>query len=229
MRYLLTYDFMESLRVTNQWLGSTARRCVLSAVWACREPDLPDDRRLGRGDRTQLCPHGRQARLGHLLDPRRGRPRPHRHIETVVERPFGDLIRFHVQGRAPTGARCCWSRRCRATTRRFCARPCVASARLRGLHHRLAQRPRHPGQRRQVRCRGLHALPRGFPARDGPGHPCDRGLPARAAGAGRHRLPGRGRPRRAAAHADADRRADRPRRRRHRRHRFRPPRDHGPA
>jgi poly(3-hydroxybutyrate) depolymerase len=25
MRYLLTYDFMESLRVTNQWMGSSAR------------------------------------------------------------------------------------------------------------------------------------------------------------------------------------------------------------
>jgi len=25
MRQLLTYDFMETMRVTNQWLGSTAR------------------------------------------------------------------------------------------------------------------------------------------------------------------------------------------------------------
>jgi poly(3-hydroxybutyrate) depolymerase len=67
-------------------------------------------------------------------------------IETVVERPFGDLIHFHVRAASPTAARCCWWRRCRATTRRSCARPCAQpAARLRGLHHRLAQRPRHSG------------------------------------------------------------------------------------
>ncbi len=102
------------------------------------------------------------------------------------------------------------------------------AGRLRGLCDRLAQRPRHSGIRRQVRYRGLHPLSGGFHARDGPRHPCDRGLPTRPPDAGGHRLSGRTGPRRAAAHPDPDRRTGRSRCRRDRRDRFRPSRDNGP-
>ena len=44
MRYLLTYDLMESMRVTNQWMGSTARAMpVLTpslALWPIRSIQL---------------------------------------------------------------------------------------------------------------------------------------------------------------------------------------------
>lgn len=102
MRYMATYDFMETVRNTNQWLGATALAIGSYPVTGlCPHPLFPlisawgevCERSFARmvakpdwGIRTFTCEDGRD----HLVD-----------IVTVAERPFGDLIHFRVQGRPP--------------------------------------------------------------------------------------------------------------------------------
>jgi poly(3-hydroxybutyrate) depolymerase len=100
MRYMMSYDWMETIRNTNQWLGASARAMGSYPAMAM----LPNpafqwmqawgevtERTFERmivkpdwGIRTFTCEDGRD----HLVQ-----------IETVVERPFGDLIHFNVAGR----------------------------------------------------------------------------------------------------------------------------------
>ncbi len=102
MRYMVAYDLMETVRNTNQWLGATALAIgsypvtglfphpifPLVAAWGevtersfSRMVTKPD-----WGIRTFTCEDGRD----HLVK-----------VETIVERPFGDLVHFRVQGRPP--------------------------------------------------------------------------------------------------------------------------------
>ncbi|MDA7425469.1 polyhydroxyalkanoate depolymerase [Thalassococcus lentus] len=100
MRYMATYDLMETMRNTNQWLGATAKSMASYPAWAM----LPNpaiqwmaawgevtertfERMVVKPDwaiRTFTCEDGKD----HLVN-----------IETVVEKPFGDLIHFNVVGR----------------------------------------------------------------------------------------------------------------------------------
>ncbi|MBJ3762745.1 polyhydroxyalkanoate depolymerase [Maribius pontilimi] len=101
MRYMMTYDLMETTRVTNQWLGATAQALgsypamglfpnpffQLMSAWG----DVTE-RSFGRmvakpdwGVETVVAEDGRD----HIVQ-----------IETVKEKPFGNLIHFNVQGRA---------------------------------------------------------------------------------------------------------------------------------
>ncbi|MCB4455086.1 polyhydroxyalkanoate depolymerase [Leisingera sp. McT4-56] len=100
MRYMMTYDLMETVRNTNQWLGATALSMASYPVFsALPNPALSwmaawgevTERTYQRmvvkpdwGVRTFTCEDGKD----HLVD-----------ITTVVERPFGDLIHFKVNGR----------------------------------------------------------------------------------------------------------------------------------
>ncbi len=102
MRYMLTYDFMETARNTSQWLGSTARAIGsypitglaptpyfnLISAWGevversfARMVAKPD-----WGIHSIVSDDGRD----HLVT-----------THTIVKRPFGDLVKFEVQGRAP--------------------------------------------------------------------------------------------------------------------------------
>ncbi|MGP6086454.1 polyhydroxyalkanoate depolymerase [Antarctobacter jejuensis] len=100
MRYMATYDMMESIRNTNAWLGATARTMASYPMFsAVPNPALAwmaawgavTERTFERmvvkpdwGIHTFTCEDGKD----HLVD-----------IETVVERPFGDLVHFNVTGR----------------------------------------------------------------------------------------------------------------------------------
>lgn len=100
MRYMATYDLMETVRNTNQWLGATARTAASYPMFAMiPNPGLQwmaawgevTERTFERmvvkpdwGIRTFTCEDGKD----HLVD-----------VKTVVERPFGDLIHFDVAGR----------------------------------------------------------------------------------------------------------------------------------
>ncbi|MCK0149038.1 polyhydroxyalkanoate depolymerase [Marivita sp. S6314] len=100
MRYMMTYDLMETFRNTNQWLGATARTMASYPAWAMMpNPAMQwmaawgevTERTFERmvvkpdwGIRTFTCKDGRD----HLVE-----------IKTLVERPFGDLIHFNVAGR----------------------------------------------------------------------------------------------------------------------------------
>jgi len=100
MRYMMTYDLMETARNTNQWLGATAQAMASYPIFSMfPNPGLQwmaawgevTERTFQRmvvkpdwGIRTFTCEDGKD----HLVN-----------VETVVERPFGDLIYFNVSGR----------------------------------------------------------------------------------------------------------------------------------
>ncbi|MGI9367396.1 MAG: polyhydroxyalkanoate depolymerase [Ruegeria sp.] len=100
MRYMMTYDLMETMRNTNQWLGATASAMasypLFSMVpnptfnWMAAWGEVTErtfQRMVVKPDwgiRTFTCEDGKD----HLVD-----------VTTVLERPFGDLIHFRVNGR----------------------------------------------------------------------------------------------------------------------------------
>ena len=102
MKYMATYDLMESIRNTNEWMGATARAMAsypafalsmnpmlqLTAAWGevaersfARMVAKPD-----WGIRSIVGPKGQD----HLVD-----------VEIAVAKPFGDLIHFAVRRRGP--------------------------------------------------------------------------------------------------------------------------------
>ncbi|MFT4151370.1 MAG: polyhydroxyalkanoate depolymerase [Paracoccaceae bacterium] len=102
MKYMTTYDLMESVRNTNEWLGASARALASYPAFALSmNPMLPlmaawgdvTERSFSRmvvkpdwGIRSIVGEDG----TDHLVD-----------VKTVVEKPFGNLIHFSVRRRAP--------------------------------------------------------------------------------------------------------------------------------
>ncbi|MFZ5751946.1 MAG: polyhydroxyalkanoate depolymerase [Pseudomonadota bacterium] len=102
MKNIATYDLMESIRNTNEWLGASARAFASYPIWGLvPHPAFKVISAWGRitersfarmvikpdwGIRTMVGEDGRD----HLVE-----------TETLVSRPFGDLIHFKVIGRAP--------------------------------------------------------------------------------------------------------------------------------
>jgi poly(3-hydroxybutyrate) depolymerase len=100
MRYMITYDMMETFRNTNQWLGATALSMAsypaFSMVpnpafqWLAAWGEVTErtfQRMVVKPDWGIESITGEDGR-DHLIK-----------VETVVERDFGDLIHFQVQGR----------------------------------------------------------------------------------------------------------------------------------
>jgi len=101
VRYMMTYDLMETARNTNQWMGASAKALASYPVFSMiPNPALNfmaawgevTERAFERmvvkpdwGIRTFTCEDGKD----HLVE-----------INKVVERPFGDLLHFNVPGRA---------------------------------------------------------------------------------------------------------------------------------
>lgn len=102
MKYMFTYDLMESARNTNAWLGASARAFASYPAFAMSmNPMLPlmaawgevTERTFNRmvakpdwGIRSIAGPDGQD----HLVD-----------VKPVVEKPFGDLVQFFVRRRSP--------------------------------------------------------------------------------------------------------------------------------
>ena len=102
MKYMATYDLMESARNTQEWLGASARAFASYPAFALSmNPFLPvmaawgevTERSYNRmvakpdwGIRSIVGPNGQD----HLVD-----------VKTVVDKPFGDLIQFFVRRRKP--------------------------------------------------------------------------------------------------------------------------------
>jgi poly(3-hydroxybutyrate) depolymerase len=100
MRQMSTYDLMESCRNFNQWLGASALSFASYPVFSMlpnpafqwmsawgQVTERSFERMVTKPDwgiRTFTCEDGRD----HLVN-----------IDTVVSRPFGDLIHFNVSGR----------------------------------------------------------------------------------------------------------------------------------
>ncbi|MCR9113184.1 MAG: polyhydroxyalkanoate depolymerase [Rhodobacteraceae bacterium] len=100
MRYMITYDLMETMRNTNQWLGATALSMASYPIfsmapnpafhWLAAWGEVTErtfQRMVVKPDWGIESITGEDGR-DHLIN-----------VETVVERPFGDLIHFDVQGR----------------------------------------------------------------------------------------------------------------------------------
>jgi poly(3-hydroxybutyrate) depolymerase len=102
MKYMFTYDLMESARNTNEWLGASARAFASYPAFAMSmNPMLPmmaawgevTERTFSRmvakpdwGIRSIVGPDGQD----HIVD-----------VKPVVEKPFGDLVQFFVRRRPP--------------------------------------------------------------------------------------------------------------------------------
>ena len=102
MKYMFTYDLMESARNTNEWLGASARAFASYPAFAMSmNPVLPllaawgevTERTFARmvakpdwGIRSIVGPDGQD----HIVD-----------VKPVVEKPFGDLVQFFVRRRSP--------------------------------------------------------------------------------------------------------------------------------
>ncbi|MEL7255175.1 MAG: polyhydroxyalkanoate depolymerase [Pseudomonadota bacterium] len=100
MRYMVTYDWMETIRNTNQWLGATALSMssypLFSMVpnpafqWMAAWGEVTErtfQRMVVKPDWGIESITGEDGR-DHLI-----------RVTPVVERPFGDLVRFEVAGR----------------------------------------------------------------------------------------------------------------------------------
>ncbi|WP_166416556.1 polyhydroxyalkanoate depolymerase [Cochlodiniinecator piscidefendens] len=102
MRYMATYDLMEAARNTNQWLGASALAMAsypatglvphpffkMMAAWG-EVTERTFARMVVKPDWAIPSVVGTDGR-DHTIA-----------VEMVLERPFGDLIHFAVQGRAP--------------------------------------------------------------------------------------------------------------------------------
>ncbi|WP_068109907.1 polyhydroxyalkanoate depolymerase [Tropicimonas marinistellae] len=100
MKHMMTYDLMESIRVTNEWLGSTAKAACsypvfglsvspwiqMTAAWG-EVTERSFQRMVAKPDWNINSVVGADGR-DHLVD-----------VIAEVEKPFGDLIHFEVQGR----------------------------------------------------------------------------------------------------------------------------------
>ncbi|MGB0658772.1 MAG: polyhydroxyalkanoate depolymerase [Mangrovicoccus sp.] len=100
MRYMLTYDLMETVRNTNQWLGASARAFGsypvtglaptpafnMIAAWG-EVIERSFSRMIAKPDWGIHSVVGEDGR-DHVVSTR-----------SIVQRPFGDLVKFDVQGR----------------------------------------------------------------------------------------------------------------------------------
>ena len=101
MRYMLTYDLMESMRVTNQWIGASAQAMSSYPMWGM-VPHPAFKLMEAWGEVTERSFSRMAVKPDWGIDAVVGND-GRDHIVTVekeIERPFGDLIRFVVQGRA---------------------------------------------------------------------------------------------------------------------------------
>jgi len=100
MRYMMTYDLMETFRNMNQWLGASAQSMASYPVFAMT-PNPALQWMAAWGEVTERTFQRMTSRPDWGIDSITGEDgRDHLiNIETVVEAPFGDLIHFDVTGR----------------------------------------------------------------------------------------------------------------------------------
>lgn len=102
MKYMITYDLMETFRNTNQWLGATAQAMASYPAFAM-VPNPALQWAAAWGEVTERAFQRMVARPDwgiHSVTAEDDRDHTVS-IETIVEKPFGDLIHFEVQGRTP--------------------------------------------------------------------------------------------------------------------------------
>ncbi|MEJ2029870.1 MAG: polyhydroxyalkanoate depolymerase [Maritimibacter sp.] len=106
MRYMATYDLMESFRTANQWLGATATAFANTPAMAA-QPN-PWLQWMGAwGEVTERSFARMAAKPDWGIDSVLGADERDHVVsaETIVEKPFGNLIHFKAQGREPMARR----------------------------------------------------------------------------------------------------------------------------
>lgn len=100
MRHMMTYDLMESARNTNQWIGATAQAMASYPIWGV-VPHPLFKMMAAWGEVTERSFSRMVAKPDWGIDTIVGADgRDHVvQIDEEVCKPFGDLIRFRVQGR----------------------------------------------------------------------------------------------------------------------------------
>ncbi len=106
MRYMATYDLMETLRNTNQWLGASALSMASYPVFSM-VPNPALNWMAAWGEVTERTFQRMVTKPDWGIDTITGDDgRDHIvTVETTVKRAFGDLIHFNVAGRAPMARR----------------------------------------------------------------------------------------------------------------------------
>ena len=101
MKYMMTYDMMETMRNTNEWLGATARAMAsYPAVGLVPNPMFKVIAAWGEVTERSFARMVVKPDWGIYTVPAQdGRDHVVR-VEVAVEKAFGSLIRFKVQGRA---------------------------------------------------------------------------------------------------------------------------------
>ena len=100
MKYMMTYDLMESMRNTNQWMGASARAFASYPMMSLGANPAMDWLKAW-GEVTERTFSRMIIKPDWNIPPvtgQSGRDFPVV-VETVVERPFGDLIHFTMPGR----------------------------------------------------------------------------------------------------------------------------------
>lgn len=100
MKYMMTYDLMESVRNTNQWLGASARAFAsYPAMSLGANPAM--DWLKAWGEVTERSFSRMVLKPDWNIPPVTGQSGKDFPVvvETVLERPFGDLIQFTMPGR----------------------------------------------------------------------------------------------------------------------------------
>ena len=100
MKYMMTYDLMESVRNTNQWLGASARAFAsYPAMSLGANPAM--DWLKAWGEVTERTFSRMVVKPDWNIPPVTGQNGEDFPVilQTVMERPFGDLIQFTVPGR----------------------------------------------------------------------------------------------------------------------------------
>ncbi len=100
MRHMMTYDLMETVRNTNQWIGASAMAFASYPIWGI-VPNPTFKMMAAWGEVAERSFSRMVVKPDWGIDTIVGADgRDHIvNVETVVARPFGDLIRFRVQGR----------------------------------------------------------------------------------------------------------------------------------
>ena len=106
MKGMATYDWMESVRNTNEWLGASARAMSSYPVWGLvPHPMFKVISAWGRITERSFARMVMKPDWGiHTVVGADGRDLIVK-IDTLVSRPFGDLIHFRVSGREPMARR----------------------------------------------------------------------------------------------------------------------------
>jgi len=102
MRYMMTYDLMDTFRNTNQWAGASAQAFASYPMWGM-VPNPAFNLMAAWGEVTERSFSRMVSKPDWGLDSVVGTDgRDHIvSVEVDVKCHFGDLIRFEVQGRAP--------------------------------------------------------------------------------------------------------------------------------